>query len=315
MNVYRNTEGPYTKNDFEIKIKINHPQITEFETFRHCNLPIMGIGPNGSNNPFMYFDHLLDLSDLEKIKNEVLEADINNLIQFNKIVANGLVAEDVNQQKCVESYMAHLNKYAKSNDWVELIKNIQRKGDIKVFFHNYFKIKTAWEGIAMFRKYEAIYQKKTEPSEWLPFISHFPILKKFVESLPFNYVGYVMIFKSNAQHPVLIHRDYYPTNHTVNFINFKLDHRPRPFFLYDMNSKKKSYINSDYRSYFFNEIDPHGMDAEAYSGLTLRVEGQFQQSFKDQIGLNYSDTFNWQYDHCQNFLSSNNFKITQSTDL
>ena len=75
------------------------------------------------------------------------------------------------------------------------------------------------------------------------------------------------------------------------------------------------YLNPNYRSYFFNEIDPHGIDTEDTTGLTLRVEGQFLDSFKSKINLNQSDVFNWDFEHCRDFLKTGQFYIEQSTDI
>ncbi len=315
MQIYRTSEGPFTKNDFEITVPLNHPQINEFQTFRHCNLPIMGIGPNGQQNQFMYFDHLLDLSSIDEVCKEVRSCHLNNVIQYNQIVANGLIPYSANNVKCIESYIANIEKYAPNSNWINDIKSLTRKGDIKNYFYKYFQMNPGWEGLTMFRKYTANYQDKSKPSEWLNVIEHLPKLKKFVERLPFKHIGYVMIFKSSENCPVLVHRDYYPTNHNVNFINFRLDQKPRPFYLYDFMKKEKSYINPEFRSYFFNEIDPHGIDAESESGLTLRVEGQFLDNFKNSIGLNNNDTFNWNYNHCRDFLKTGQFHIEQSTDI
>lgn len=315
MLIYRNEEGIYTKNDFEVRVKLPHASIPDFITYRHCNLPIMGVGPRGKDNPFLYFDKHLNTSLLKGIRSEVLLGEEKGIVAFNKIVANGIIPADVNGQKSIDSYIDNITKYAKDNTWKDSIHKLTRKGDIKVFFHDYFNIKTAWEGIAMFRKYNGLYEDKSQPSEWLSLMEYFPNLLKFVESLPFKYVGYVMIFKSTGKHPVLVHRDYYPTNHTVNFINFRLDQKPRPFFLYDLYENKKTYIDQRSDAYFFNEIDPHGLDQEEEARLTLRVEGQFLDAFKDQIELANEDTFNWNFEHCRSFLKTGKFKIEISTDI
>lgn len=315
MSVYRSLEGPYTKADFEVYTKIPHAIVTEMMTFRHCNLPIMGVGPNGHSNPFLYFDKYFDTKLLKQIRNEVVAAEEKKLLSFNKIVANGLIPTKINNQKTVDSYIDNIAKYAKDDTWIESINKLKRKGDIKIFFHDYFGIKTAWEGLAMFRKYNASYEDKSKPSDWLDSIVYYPTLQKFVESLPFKYVGYVMIFKSNGKNPVLTHRDYYPTNHNVNFINFRLEQKKRPFFLYDLHTHTKKYVDQESDSYFFNEIDAHGLDIENESRMTLRVEGQFLEAFKEQIGLLKTDTFNWEFEHCDAFLKNGLFKIEQSTDI
>lgn len=315
MSVYRSLEGPYTKTDFEVESLLPHSAVKNFTTFRHCNLPLMGVGPDGVQNKFMYFDKLLDTALLKKIRAEVAAGAEKQIVGFNKIVANGIMPASINGQKSIDSYIDNIRKYAPDNSWEKSIATLTRKGDIKIFLHDYFKIKAAWEGIAMFRKYNGSYEDKSKPSEWLGIIEHFPTLQKFVDNLPFKFIGYVMIFKSTGKNPVLVHRDYYPTNHTVNFINFRLEQQERPFFLYDCFTDKKSYIRQNSDAYFFNEIDPHGLDQESETRLTLRVEGQFLDSFKDQIGLGNNDTFNWNYDHCASFLKSGEFKIIKDTDI
>ncbi len=315
MEVYRNTEGPFTKTDFEVSVKLDHETIPEFTTYRHCNLPLMGISEHGPTKPFLYFDDLLDLSKLDEINSEVVSGEKKGLIDFKRIVANGVMPTEINGQKSIDSYIEHLKKYAPDQSWEKSIQALSRKGDIKVFFHEYFKLKVAWEGIAMFRKYTGRYEDKSLPSDWLPLADQFPLLKNFVDALPFEYVGYVMIFKTNGKNPVLIHRDYYPTNHNVNFINFRLSDKPRPFFLYDCLTHEKNYISKQHRSYFFNEIDAHGMDQENTSGLTLRVEGRFNKELRHKIGLNNNDTFNWDFSHVKDFLSSGKFIIEKSTDI
>lgn len=315
MSVYRSLEGPFTKKDFEVECRLPHPTVENFNTFRHCNLPIMGVGPAGPENHFMYFDKLIDTLPLRKIRDEVLAGEERRILRFNKIVANGIIAKEINGQKSIDSLIANIEKHAPDDSWRNSIKALSRKGDIKIFLHEYFRIKAAWEGLAMFRQYSGSYEDKSEPSDWLGLIEHFPTLRRFVDSLPFKFVGYVMIFKSTGQAPVLIHRDYYPTNHRVNFINFRLGQMPRPFFLYDCPTGGKSYIRQDSDAYFFNEIDPHGLDAEPGAGLTLRVEGQFLDSFRDEIGLGHHDTFNWSFAHAKSFLKSGQFKLETNTDI
>ena len=315
MNVYRTNEGPYTAKDFEIEIPFDHAKINSINSYRHCNLPIMGVGPKGPENSFLCFDQHLDLSDLDQINHEIKMGESLNKVKFNKILANGIVPTEVNGQKCIDSYLANLDKYQHDSVWKKDTDLLTRKGDIKTYFHNYFNIPMPWDGIAMFREYTASYQEKSNPSKWLSLIDSFPTLKNFVDRLPFDYVGYVMVFKSVPNKPVLIHRDFYPTNHNVNFINFRLSTASRPFFLYDFITKSKKYLPADSKSYFFNEIDAHGLDAETASHYTLRVEGRFKKDFRNLIGLNENDVFNWDYSHCKNFLDSGQFIIEQNTDL
>lgn len=313
MEIYRLEEGPFSPAEYEVTVHLNHPTVPSFRTYKHCNLPLMGVGPKHQN--FMYFDKLIDKKLIPLVRKEVLDGYSKGHTQFRKIIANGLVPKELNKQKTIDSYLANLDKYATDERWKSEIQTITRKGDLKSYFHQYFGVDEAWDGIAMFRDYTGLYEDKGKPSQWMKNIEHFPALKSFVESLPFKYVGYAMIFKSKQNQPVLIHRDYFPVNHQVNFMNIKLDQRVRPFFLYDLETHTKKYLAEDQDIYFFNEIDLHGMDPEAESGLTLRVEGQFTDEFKTEIGLADQDTFNWNYEKPRAFLKSGQFKIEQSTDI
>ena len=313
MEIYRLQESPFKPSEYEVIVNIDHPTVPNFRTYKHCNLPLMGVGHQ--HQSFLYFDHLIDKKLIPAVREEVVNGALNGHTVFRKIIANGLVPKEVNKQKTIDSYLANLDKYATDQRWKNEIQNITRKGDLKSYFHQYFGVDEAWDGIAMFREYTGQYEDKGKPSQWMPNVEHFPALKMFVDSLPFKYVGYAMIFKSKPNSPVLIHRDYFPVNHQVNFMNIKLDQRPRPFFLYDLQTQTKEYVSPDKDIYFFNEIDLHGMDPESQSGLTLRVEGQFTDEFKKQIGLLGLDTFNWNYPRPQSFLNSGQFKIEQSTDF
>jgi hypothetical protein len=313
MEIYKVHQSPFLPSDYEHFVRLDHPTVPEFRTFKHCNLPKMGVGPE--HKSFLYFDDFIDKSLIPEIKEEIEKGLSNGHTRFNKIIANGLVPTDVNGQKTIDSYLANIEKYAKDDRWKEDIQKITRKGDLKTYFHKYFGIGEPWDGLAMFREYTAHYEDKVKPSQWMQNIEQFPVLKKFVNGLPFKFVGYVMIFKSKPNSPVLIHRDYFPVNHRVHFMNIRLEQKPRPFFLYDIESKTKEYMNPEKDIYFFNEIDLHGLDAEPQSHMTLRIEGQFNDDFLNKIGLPDGETFNWNFEKPKSFLKSGNFKIEPSTDI
>jgi hypothetical protein len=179
-----------------------------------------------------------------------------------------------------------------------------------------FSITRKWDGIAMFRNYTAEYTDKYKPSSWLPWVEkECPTLVRLAESLPFEHIGYVIAFKSAPNTDVFIHRDFYPCNHDVNFINIQLDLKPRPFFLYDPNTGEKHYLDENCYAYWFNETDLHGVDAESDSRITLRIEGKFKDSFKKELGMFGHNTFNWSYRIPKEFVDSGQFYIEQSTDI
>lgn len=313
MEVYSLSNCPFKLEEYEHTIQIDHPTVPIIKTFRHCNLPTMGVGPN--HQDILYFDEYVDKSLLPHVREEIINGTKNGHVKFNKLIAAGLLPANLNAQKTIDSYLANLSKYAKDNSWKTEIQKICRKGDLKSFFHDYFSVAEAWEGVAMFREYTGNYEDKAKPSQWMSLIEYFPKLRSLVESLPFKYIGYVMVLKSTPNNPVLIHRDYFPVSHRVHFMNIRLDQRPRPFFLYDIETGKKNYKSQDSDIFFFNETDLHGVDAEASPGLTLRIEGQFTEDFLNEINLPNGETFNWSFEKPQDFLNSGKFHIEESTDI
>ncbi len=120
---------------------------------------------------------------------------------------------------------------------------------------------------------------------------HFPKVMKYIESLPFKSVGRVLFFTTYPNARVPAHRDWYLNPHKDHNINLFFNAGWRPSYVLDDINNKKHYLPEGATSYFFNNRDYHGVDAVSEFRYTLRVDGVFEDSLAESLGLR--DGFVW----------------------
>ncbi len=134
------------------------------------------------------------------------------------------------------------------------------------------------------------FRAKTESNlnnDWAPDAAHFPLLVNYIESLQeslFESIGRVLFFISYPGVATICHRDFFVEDHRDHSINIYLK-ESRKAYVWDGLKNNKIYLDPGIRSYFFNNRDFHGVDAESYFNYTLRIDGQFKQTVLDQIGI------------------------------
>lgn len=307
------------ENLFPTHYNLDHPIYSKIPTFKYYDLPIMGVGPE--SKPFIRIDNYIDTSDFPNIYRE-LENNKDKLVPHTKgLVVNGVVPKEFNHGvKSIDSYLLNQSKYL-NHHYGNDIKDLTTLSKIKSYFYNHFGIEEAWQGVCHLREFTN-YANKNQPSKWLPLADDFPLLTKFVDSLPYKILGYAIFFvsKGNGKDNVSIHRDTYHRSHQKsNFINIVFDQKPRRFFIFDGISKEKVYLEPDCCMYMFNESDMHGVDVEHEPRYMLRVEGIFDDDFAQKLGLvnngDYYEAFDWSYKKPQDFLKNNNLHIYQDTDI
>jgi len=115
-------------------------------------------------------------------------------------------------------------------------------------------------------------------------IKNFPLLKKYIKTLPFKIIGRVMFFCTYPGAGVAIHRDWPMEEHSDHNINLFFT-TGRPSFIWDEIKKEKIYLEKEATSYFFDNRDYHGVDAENTFRYTLRIDGTFEDEICDELGL------------------------------
>jgi len=109
----------------------------------------------------------------------------------------------------------------------------------------------------------------------------FTILMEFIDSLPFQSTGRILIIFDNSAAAVPSHRDHENTEICNDFIWFRTNLR-KPFYLLNQFSGEKLYVNS-YTAWFDAVNQFHGSDACEGLSFSIRVDGHFTEEFRAQI--------------------------------
>ena len=110
----------------------------------------------------------------------------------------------------------------------------------------------------------------------------FVLLMDFIETLPFQTTGRMIIFYDDAGRAVPAHRDHLDAELCQEFIWFRTNLK-KPFYVLNEQTGEKKYVES-YSAWFDSVNQFHGSDA-AQKGLTfsVRVDGKFTDEFRNQI--------------------------------
>lgn len=282
-------------------------------SFKHVEVPLFGCGPLGK--PIIECDNFLNLDLLDGV-----EEEFNSNLHLAKhrlhhMVPFGLVPASLNEEKCLDSYLLNLDKYDPGLTYSPYIQHMTHYHELKNYMLNRYGLIQPWKNVIHLKQLKGFFEKNSS-AVWNDVACYFPKLIKLINSLPFKTVGYVMIMRSKENSRLPIHRDIYPRNHNAHHINISIDKKPRQFFVYDISTNEKIYKQSDCLSYFFNESDLHGCDYSFIEHLTLRVDGEFQDWFAEQIGLINGVTFDWGYDKPQDFfLKTQQIPVIEGTDI
>ena len=150
---------------------------------------------------------------------------------------------------------------------------------------------------ALYLKKNDFGKKTQDLGEWTESSKHFPKLIEYVNQLPFKTIGRVLFFTTYPNAGVVIHRDSVVTEHKDHNINLFFDGGWRPSFIWDEVKKEKIFLESDAKSYFFNNRDYHGVDPEPVFRYTLRVDGTFTDELCEKLGLEEGHTWKWNYEN------------------
>lgn len=142
----------------------------------------------------------------------------------------------------------------------------------------------------LYLKKSSFFEKNNDGGTWTNDSKHFPKLLKYIDSLPFKHVGRVKIFTSYPGAGVICHRDGVVQAHRDHSINlFFLGYRPT--YVWDEITKKKTFLEKGAKSYFFNNRDFHGVEAESVFRYTVRVDGEFTDELQKELKLDNGYTW------------------------
>ncbi len=104
---------------------------------------------------------------------------------------------------------------------------------------------------------------------------------QFIETLPFQALGRVLIIYDDSGIELPAHRDHLEPSLCHNFIWFRTNQRKR-FYMYNQLTQEKLYVES-YSAWFDTVNQFHGSDAPTGLTFSIRVDGIFDEEFRKQI--------------------------------
>lgn len=271
-------------------------------TFPYQEFGILGFGRN--RIPIKSMDEFIDHSQDDDLHIECCKGlALSGYMQFGR-TAGSFVPEE-------------MSKYGDKNNWTELLHNIEKidpDGRHREAIKEIADTLPSEEAQLVIFKYSVIalgapvpwffvlnlklndfHSKNKTGGEYSPVIKYFPKLRKYLDELPFKMIGRVVFFVSYPNSPVLIHRDAVVTEHKDHNLNLFFTGGDRSSFIWDEKKKEKIYLEKGSRSYFFNNRDYHGVDADPRVRYTLRIDGIFQDHLLDKLGLDDGYVWKWDY--------------------
>lgn len=142
----------------------------------------------------------------------------------------------------------------------------------------------------------SIEKQKTKESKYFPGVVDW--VENLVRENIMSKIGRVMFFVCEADGIQWEHRDLNGVNgvlkcneytpHRNDFIHLRSGTR-RGFYLWDPESKNKTFINS--RAAFWNDQDWHGGERGKTQTYSLRIDGEFTPEFRKVLGINHLENY------------------------
>lgn len=239
-----------------------------------------GVGPSG--RLFVNVEDMVDTSNFDRLHQEVVESFATmpqEYFQWTKF-AGELVQEEYLGTFVEDDFLVK-GLYDKEEESKLISMDVQTRR--KYLYFKYGTLKP-WAFSVYLRQGHFDMKTNLHSADWTDAIEYFPLLKGFLEGLPFDSIGRIMFFCTDAFRDVPTHRDQLPVDHRDHNINFFFD-GGRKSFVYDPQTDEKHYLEPGCRAYFFNNRDLHGVDAESRFRYTLRVDGTFNREMREFVGL------------------------------
>lgn len=250
-------------------------------------MAIRGLGVD--NLPFFYLDEFVPEIDWNRLHNEI-SFGISQSHWHKKFVSSG-VHEDWKQREITTVFNEITDRL--TPDQIELFKKLKTT-DEKIKFlialthipHPFWLIFLRWN-----KRVEStgVYNKAVpEDCHWTNDVVHFPYLKGIIEAMPFDGVGRVLLFMTEANNSTVPHFDVLNQKQRQekmndDFVWFSTKDNSKSVFVLDDETMVKHYPNSNKKFVWFNEMDYHGTDAVDHFSFSIRIDGRFNSRVKEKI--------------------------------
>ena len=248
------------------------------------NMTIQGLGSN--KKPFIYLDEYITDVDWEQLHSDVCFGISQS--QWNKkFVSSGVHDHWADQEitpymRQVESLLTsyELDSYNKCKTIDEKLKFITALKHIphpfwSIFIRNNKRI----ESTGLLNKHIS------SDCEWLENAKYFPSLISLINVMPFESIGRVMLFMTEANNQTLPHYDGRSQNDRPNddFIWFTTKQTTKQIYVMDSESLVKTHADPSKRFIWFNEMDYHGTDITSHFSFSIRIDGKFKPNIRNEL--------------------------------
>ena len=103
----------------------------------------------------------------------------------------------------------------------------------------------------------------------------------FIDTLPFEAKGRILIIYDAGGHAVPAHRDHEREEVCHEFVWFRTN-LSKPLYMLDHRSGERVYVDS-YTAWFDTVNQFHGSDATGQLSFSVRVDGRFTEDFRRRI--------------------------------
>jgi hypothetical protein len=250
-------------------------------------MSIMGLGT--AREPFVYLDEFIPEINWIKLHDEV-SFGISQSHWHKKFVSSGV--HDLWKEKEITTTFNELAARL-TVDQIELFKKLKTTDERIKFLtalthtpHPFWLIFLRWN-----KRIEStgVYNKAVpEDCHWTDDAIHFPYLTEIIEKMPFDGVGRVLLFMTEANNSTVPHFDVLNQKQRQekpndDFIWFSTKGNSKSIFVLDDETMVKHYPNPQKKFIWFNEMDYHGTDAVDHFSFSIRIDGRFNSLVKEKI--------------------------------
>ena len=122
---------------------------------------------------------------------------------------------------------------------------------------------------------------RTELWERTEAAREFSPLMDFIDTLPFEATGRMLIMYDDVARPVSAHRDHTDREVCHEFVWFRTN-LSKPFYVLNHETGERRYVES-YSAWFDTVNQFHGSDAREGLNFSIRVDGRFTEDFRKLI--------------------------------
>jgi hypothetical protein len=250
-------------------------------------MPIIGLG--STNTPFKYLDDYVTNPEWDQLHNDVC-LGIAKAEWSKRYVSSG-VHKDWSEQEITTVVLDAENRLTPLQ-----LKTFQTltTTDEKIKYLNALTYNPHPFWVLFLRnnrrvEFTGVFNKSiAEDCAWTDNAKHFPSLVKFIETLPFESIGRVILFMTEANNSTVPHYDVLneaqrKQKPNDDFIWFTTKQESKSVYVMDETTLERVYPDPTKKFVWFNEMDFHGTEAVKHFSFSIRIDGKFKPEVRKDL--------------------------------